>query len=80
MPFFERTTQEAAPEFIRHPHTCRCTLLDYSRIDSGVIQCRDCGRTWRLTPKGWWPYPCPGCNTNPEVCRHYGRRTYSKKD
>ena len=77
MPFFQREPTAAA-EFVRHPHTCRCTNHDYSRVEQGEIQCRDCGRTWRLHGKGWWPYPCPGCNMNPEVCRHYGKRPYNK--
>lgn len=77
MPFFQNRP-EPDEEFVRHPHTCRCTILDYSLVDEGQIRCRDCGRTWRLVGRSWWPYPCPGCNKNPEVCHHYGKRPRSK--
>lgn len=79
MPFFQRTNDDG-DELIRHPHSCRCSSFDYSRVDEGQIRCRDCGRVWRLRGRqGWWPYPCPGCNMNPEHCRHYGKRPWSGK-
>lgn len=82
MPFFNRDADDYPRRVATrttHPSKCRCGQPDYSRIDEGVIECPDCGRQWRLRGKGWWPYPCPGCGLNPEVCRHYGKRPWTPK-
>jgi hypothetical protein len=77
MPFFDG--RAATPKRAKTPATCQCSDFDYSEVAEGVIECRDCGRVWRLRGKsGWWPYPCPGCNMNPERCRHYGKREWKK--
>jgi hypothetical protein len=52
--------------------------LSYEKVKSGLITCDDCPTEWRLHGRYWWPYPCPGCGTSPEYCRHYGKRPKSQ--
>ena len=93
MPFFERRSLPADDFFgdddYVSPATCRCDLtsLDYSRVTEGRIECRDCGRVWRLHVNvnsktevaygSWWPTPCPKCHRPPEECFHYGKKKKS---
>lgn len=84
MPFFERTTsysdEEDSGKVSTRTHKCDLPDLDYSSVAEGRITCTKCGRYWQLEKYGWWPYPCPGCNTNPNYCHHYGRRKWKKGD
>lgn len=70
-------------------HRCMGNDLDYSLVNSGEITCTVCARVWKLHTSQnaktgvkystWWPYPCPGCGTSPERCRHYGNKPRTKK-
>lgn len=79
----------------QHDHHCAPGDLDYSQVNATelsrrVISCTVCDRVWRVKslpsksdPSGvrveWWPYPCPGCGVNADICKHYGKRSFSKK-
>jgi hypothetical protein len=67
--------KKVSPRF----HKCDLPDLDYSRVADGRITCTICERYWLAGSYGWWPYPCPGCNSDPKYCHHYGKKKWTKK-
>lgn len=68
------------------------SLVGVERLSDRRVSCVVCGRVWRLRVEfdresvggrrvkwaAWWPYPCPECGVDADVCRHYGRRSGKK--
>jgi hypothetical protein len=74
--------------FVGGGHCCGVDDLDYSLVavpdvSGRAISCSVCGRVWRMKVLSggrveWWPFPCPGCGVNADLCKHYGKR-YRKR-